>query len=104
MSTLPRRGIDRIGRRLFLRGAAGVLVGLPLLETFPSPKKAKAAAGQSAFPYAIFVRQGNGVQQGHYQDEPDRFWPTKLGPLTKQGMTADGDQAVNVLSEFADKL
>ena len=95
------RGIQRIGRRLFLRGAAGAVVGLPLLEAmFP-----KGASAQSmSHRYAIFMRQANGVQQALGADEPDRFWPTKLGALTTASMKADGDQAVNVLADFASKL
>ncbi|HEX3594534.1 MAG TPA: DUF1552 domain-containing protein [Polyangiaceae bacterium] len=98
---MNERGIKRIGRRLLLQGAAGVVVGLPLLEAF-APKRAGAAP--AGFRYAVFMRQGNGVQQGRYQMEPDRFWPTKLGALTTAGMTADGDQAVNVLADYAAKL
>lgn len=100
-----------MGRRLFIRGAAGVLVGLPLLETFP-PRVVNARALQHR--YALFVRQGNGVQQGavaggnggggDYGSEPDRFWPTKLGALTTASMQEDGDQAVNVLAVHAEKL
>jgi hypothetical protein len=95
-----RRGIHRIDRRLFIRGAAGVVVGLPLLESF-MPRQATAQEMQVR--YAIFFRQGNGVQQLN-ADEPDRFWPTKLGPLTTASMQADGDQAVNVLADHAAKL
>lgn len=104
--TESRRGIELVGRRLFLRGAASVVVGLPLLESF-LPKGAQAQA--SVHKFAIFVRQGNGVQQSlNAQDgraaEPDRFWPTKLGALSSAGMKADGDQTVNVLADFAAKL
>ena len=95
-----RRGIELVGRRLFLRGAASVVVALPLLEGL-LPKRASAQAGMHKF--AIFMRQGNGVQQG-LDAEPDRFWPSKLGPLTVEGMRADGDRAVNVLADFAPKL
>jgi hypothetical protein len=96
-----RRGIYRLDRRIFLRGAAGVVVGLPLLESF-MPKRASAQEMQVR--YAIFFRQGNGVQQGMNGDEPDRFWPTQLGSLSTASMQADGDQAVNVLAEHAAKL
>jgi hypothetical protein len=109
--TVHQRGIRRVGRRLFIRGAAGVLVGLPVLETF-QPRLARAQDLQHR--YAIFMRQGNGVQQGDvgggnggggdYGSEPDRFWPTKLGPLTTDSMQADGDQAINVLAAHAAKL
>ncbi len=96
-----QRGIHTVGRRLFIRGAAGVLVGLPMLETF-LPRHASAQASQVR--YAVFFRQGNGVQQAGNDAEPDRFWPTKLGPLTTASMLADGDQAVNVLADHASKL
>ncbi len=96
-----RRGIMHFNRRLFLKGAAGALVGLPLLETFlPS----RASPADTAQQFAIFMRQGNGVQQGLGTDEPDRFWPSKLGALTTASMQADGDRAVNELSAFASKL
>ena len=95
------RGVHALNRRLFIRGAAGVLVGLPALESF-LPRQ--ASAQETVVRYAIFLRQGNGVQQGGNANEPDRFWPTKLGPLTTDGMKADGDQAVNVLADHADKL
>jgi Protein of unknown function (DUF1552) len=94
-------GIERIGRRLFLRGSAGVLVGLPLLESM-FPRGARAQDMMHRF--AVFMRQGNGVQQQQGADEPDRFWPTKLGPLTTASMKADGDQAVNVLADYAARL
>lgn len=97
----PTRGIQRIGRRLFLRGAAGAVVGLPLLESL-FPKGASAQGMMHR--YAIFVRQANGVAQAIGSEEPDRFWPTKLGALTTASMKADGDQAVNVLADFAPKL
>ncbi len=96
-----KRGIYRVNRRLLIRGAAGVLVGLPLLEGL-LPKQADAQ--EVKLPYAIFFRQGNGVAQGQSGMETDRFWPTKLGALSTASMQADGDQAVNVLAEHADKL
>ncbi len=96
-----KRGLHRVDRRLFIRGAAGVLVGLPLLESFMSRQ---ATAAELQVRYAIFFRQGNGVQQGLTGTEPDRFWPTKLGALTTASMKADGDQAVNVLADHAAKL
>ena len=95
-----KRGIYRLDRRLFIRGAAGVVVGLPLLESF-MPRSATAQEMQVR--YAIFMRQGNGVQQAS-GTEPDRFWPTQLGALTTASMQADGDQAVNVLADHAAKL
>ncbi len=100
MSRELPRGVHRFGRRLLLRGAAGAAVSLPLLESFLG---AKAHSQDMVHRFAVFVRQGNGVQQA-LEQEPDRFWPTKLGALTTAGMKADGDQAVNVLADYADKL
>jgi hypothetical protein len=94
-------GIFMVNRRFFLRGAGAAIVGLPFLESF-APARAEAQAG--VFRYALFMRQGNGVQQQLGSDEPDRFWPTKLGALTTDGMKADGDRAVNVLADYAAKL
>lgn len=97
-----RRGIHMIGRRLFLRGAAGAVVGLPLLESFiPKHALAQAAASQS---FAIFMRQGNGVQQAGVGSEPERFWPSKLGALTTASMTADSGRATSVLKDYASQL
>lgn len=89
------------GRRLFLRGAAGVVLALPFLETF-APRRARADT-PPAFRFAIFVRQGNGCQQKD-GSEPERFWPSQLGPLTTASMKADGDRAVNELADHASKL
>jgi hypothetical protein len=100
--TESRRGIHMVGRRLFLHGAAGAVVGLPLLESFiPKHALAQAAASQS---FAIFMRQANGVQQAGIGSEPERFWPSKLGALTTASMGADGDRATSVLKDHAAKL
>ncbi len=93
-------GIRRVGRRLFLRGAAGAVVGLPLLESLFAPR---TRAQDMKHRYAIFMRQANGVAQAT-GNEPERFWPTKLGALTTASMNADGDQAVNVLADYASSL
>ncbi len=85
-------------RRHFLRGLGGVIIALPFLETF-APKGALAAGPP---PFAIFMRQANGVVQK--TDEPDVFWPKALGKLTKAGLAAESDRAVSVLSDYADKL
>jgi hypothetical protein len=100
--TESRRGIHMVGRRLFLHGAAGAVVGLPLLESFiPRAALAQAQASQS---FAIFMRQANGCQQSGVGEEPDRFWPSKLGALTTASMTADGGRATSVLKDYASKL
>lgn len=89
---------DRLSRRLFLSSAAGVTVGLPLLEGF-GPRSARAQEA-GAFRYAIFLRQGNGIVQ-------EDFWPSQTGALTTASMEQDGataDKATSVLSAYADKL
>lgn len=91
--------IRTVPRRLFLRGAAGVAVGLPLLEGLGGTKTARAQ--MDPFRYAIFMRQGNGVLQ-------NKFWPaTDAVPLTKERLAQDlatSDRAVGVLSDYAEKL
>ena len=50
-----------ITRRRVLRGLFGVTVALPFLETF-APRRAAAGTGDVP-PFAIFMRQANGVAQ-----------------------------------------
>lgn len=87
-----------IQRRHFLRGLGGAVIALPFLETF-APKKALAAGYP---PFAVFMRQANGVVQK--TDEPEMFWPKALGALTKADLASQTDRAVSVLSDYADKL
>jgi Protein of unknown function (DUF1552) len=93
--------IVTINRRFFLRGLGGVLVGLPLLEGLRS--RTADAAPPPNFRFAIFMRQANGVAQKQ-GTEPERFWPTNLGPLTKASMTADTGKATSDLADYAEKL
>jgi hypothetical protein len=85
-------------RRLFLRGAAGVAVGLPLLESLGTKS---ANAQMQPHRFAIFMRQGNGVLQ-------NKFWPaTNDVPLSKARLEQDlatGDKAVGLLAAYAEKL
>ena len=57
-----------MNRRHFLRGLFGVSLALPFLESF-SPRKAEAGPGDVP-PFAIFMRQANGVVQ-QTNDEPE---------------------------------
>jgi hypothetical protein len=87
-----------MNRRLFLRGAAGVTVALPLLESLGLVRNARAQ--DAVHRYAIFMRQGNGVLQ-------DKFWPSTAGAITQASLEADlatGDKAVGVLAAYAEKL
>ena len=67
----------RIGRRLFLAGAGGSLVAVPMLESL-APRRARASDG--ALPFLIVFQQLFGVQQqarfgGPHSSEPEGFWP-----------------------------
>ena len=92
---------NKIARRRFLRGAFGVTVGLPALDIFFDGK----AHAQQAAPriYSALMLQQNGALQGH--DEPDRFWPRNLGPISQSAMLgADSDRATSELADYWDKL
>lgn len=96
------------GRRLFLRGAGTVALGLPFLESFVRrPQRAKAAPEDWSF--AIWVRQGNGVAQADLtwdaaRAEPDRFWPRATGALTRDGLAAEDGRALRELADYADEM
>lgn len=85
-------------RRRVLRGLAGVTVALPFLETF-APKKARAA---DYAPYAVFIRQANGVVQAT-GDEPELFFPSATGALTSDALVSEG-RALSVLADYADRM
>mgnify|MGYP006283693299 CR=1 FL=1 len=93
----------RMPRRHFIRGTAGVVLGLPALESL-APRRALAAPADVP-PFAIFFRQANGVQQGGQNDEigrePERFWPTTTGALSPDTMRG---RAVEELVDHRDRL
>jgi hypothetical protein len=66
----PPHSRPSMGRRLFLRGAGTVVLGLPLLESFGRVSRAKAAP--SDYSFAIWCRQANGVAQADLQYDPAR--------------------------------
>ena len=73
----------RLGRRRFLRGVGGALLGVPWLEALDG---GVAHAQESAVPpFAIFFRQADGVASaqntGELGAEPERFWPRTEGAL-----------------------
>ncbi|WP_437564427.1 DUF1552 domain-containing protein [Sorangium sp. So ce542] len=84
-----------------LRGLFGVTVALPFLETF-APRRAAAGTGDVP-PFAIFMRQANGVAQAT-NDEPEMFWPSEVGPLSKESLERDSDRAVSELKDYAGQL
>lgn len=81
-----------VNRRAFLRGAGGVAIGLPFLESLPE----RSAWAQDAQPrFAFFIVAACGVVA-------NRFWPTSTGPLSASNMPAD--KAVGALVEHAPNL
>jgi hypothetical protein len=91
------------GRRRFLRGVGGVVVGLPALDVFQR-SRAQAAPPAPRKIYSALMLQQNGSVQGT-NGEPDRFWPRAMGALSTATMTgADMDRATSELSAYASKL
>lgn len=90
-----------MNRRGFLKGVAGAALALPFLE---SMRRGSAAEPERRV-YSFFIRQGNGVQQAGFNNEPERFWPRDLGPLTKEILaTTNADRTVAILADHAAKL
>lgn len=97
----------KVDRRTVLRGAGGLMLGLPVLEAF-TPRRASAQTATRS-PFVIIVVGDNGVVQAGVTlggaGEPERFWPTATGTLTKEKMTADKmTRATGELADYADKL
>lgn len=104
---MAKHNSPHLPRRHFLRGAAGLTIGLPLLDAFlPRGASAQAATTPS---FLLLVVQGNGVvQAGKGLDgtqDPERFWPTNAGALTAAALQADKTtRATGELSTHAAKL
>ncbi len=88
-SSSPRR----FGRRSFLRGAAGVSVALPFLESLPD-RSAWAADDTPVF--SLFICSTGGVVT-------EKFFPEDHGALTTEGLAASG-KATGELSRHASRL
>jgi hypothetical protein len=96
-----------MNRRTLLRGAGGLMLGLPLLETFMPRDAAAQSAARS--PFVLIVVGDNGVVQAGVSltvdSEPEKFWPTATGTLTKASMTADkATRSTGELADYAEKL
>jgi hypothetical protein len=87
----PQR--SRINRRAFLRGTAGVALGLPFLESIP--ERSAWAAGNTPV-FSLFICAVDGVV-------PASFFPSDLGELTAEGLAAAG-KATSKLSAHAKNL
>jgi hypothetical protein len=98
---------NRMNRRLVLRGAGGLMLGLPLLDAF-MPREAAAQAAMRS-PFVLIVVNDNGVVQAGVTlgggGEPEKFWPTATGPLTNASLLADKPtRAIGELSDYGDRL
>lgn len=82
---------SRVNRRAFLRGAGGLALGLPFLESMPS-RSAWAASEQPVF--SLFLCHSCGVVA-------NSFWPNATGPLSAGTMEG---RAVGALAPHADQL
>jgi hypothetical protein len=96
-----------MNRRMVLRGAGGLMLGLPLLETF-MPRKASAQTATRS-PFVLLVVGDNGVMQAGVSlsvaAEPEKFWPMATGTLTTASMTSDkATRATGELASYADKM
>ena len=93
----------KFSRRMVLRGAGGVALGLPLLESFGSRRA--TAAEPVVPPFAIFFRQANGVAAAQNTDEigaePERFWPRQHGVLDAANVEG---RAIDELTEHLARL
>jgi hypothetical protein len=104
---MKRQDALQMNRRMVLRGAGGLMLGLPLLEGF-MPRKAAAQTAMRS-PFVLLVVGDNGVVQAGVSlsvaSEPEKFWPTATGALTTASMTADkATRSTGELAAYADKL
>jgi len=96
-----------MNRRMVIRGAGGFMLGLPLLDAF-MPRKASAQTAMRS-PFVLIVVGDNGVVQAGVtlggSGEPEKFWPTATGSLTKDKMTADkATRSTGELADYAEKM
>lgn len=88
---MSKRDMKFLNRRRFLRGAAGVTLGIPLLESVGSgPALAQAQSGPRAF---LSFHCSSGV-------EAERFWPS-VGALNAGSFAGRGTEA---LADFAERI
>jgi hypothetical protein len=93
-SSRPEKKPFAINRRAFLRGAAGVAIGLPFLEGLPS----RSAWAQNQKPiFGLFICAANGVVG-------NRFFPGATGAITQASLSAASDKATGKLARHAANL
>lgn len=95
--------MKNINRRAFLAAAGTTGVVLPFLEGLPE-RSAFAQSSTEKPVFGFFISACNGVAQ-QAGGEPERFWPTAVGALTKSGMEGFSDErCTGILSDYAEKL
>ncbi|MCB9792978.1 MAG: DUF1552 domain-containing protein [Alphaproteobacteria bacterium] len=90
----------RPSRRAVLKGAGGLALTLPLLESF-------GARAETNPRYAVFMRQANGCTQpdSNTGETDDMFWPSELGPLNAADLRdRDSDRVLSELADYADRM
>lgn len=91
MSRKRTTGFTPMQRRNFLRGAAGLTIGLPFLEGLPE----RSAWAQNNVPtFGLFMVAANGVV-------PQKFFPSATGALSSGNMSG---MAVGALSDYTSNL
>lgn len=89
-------------RRAFLGGIGTATIALPFLEGLP--ERSAWAAGSTNPIYGFFICTSCGVVQQSF-NEPERFWPTQVGSLTRESMQADAaERCTGLLAEHAERL
>lgn len=91
--SLPNAQRARLNRRAFLRGTAGVALGLPFLESLP--ERSAWAAGKAPV-FSLFICAVDGVV-------PASFFPDAVGELTSPSLAA-AEKATSKLSAHAQNL
>jgi hypothetical protein len=78
-------------------------IGLPLLEGM-SERSAWGQEAGLAPVFGLFICTANGVVQ-ETRNEPEKFWPDAVGPLTTASLQASAaDRATGLLADHADHL
>jgi hypothetical protein len=93
--------IPKVSRRLVLKGAGGLTLGLPLLDA----TQARTAPVEPVR-FALFVVGANGVAQGDAaRAEHDTFWPASPGSLTHAALWAQqAERTAGLLADHAQRL
>lgn len=94
---------QNVSRRVILKGLGGATLAMPFLEGLTT--RSAIAADPDVPPFAIFLRQANGVAAAQNNDEigsePERFWPRDVGPLNADNLSG---RALDELTSYADRI